>query len=251
MIELASNQEILPSGMYKAMLVRKLLERYQFESPVLEVGCATGEFLDKLASLGKSGVGIDPCAESIEVAKARLEGKPFEVLQNGLFEYDGRGFRSLFIFEVLEHIEADIDAMRRPLDMLEPGGLIMLSVPAKQNLYTEEDAFQGHVRRYERDEMRSKLEAAGFEIKTFWCYNPLPYIRKYLMPKGGENSKDEKSMERRTEESAYDMHPFTNKWVRRLYPIYSRAKFLLRFQDLFLQTDFGAHYLVVAQKPMA
>jgi len=44
------------------------------------------------------------------------------------------------------------------------------------------------------------------------------------------------------------MHPFTRKWVRRLYPIYSRVKFLLRVQDLFLRTDLGAHYLVVASK---
>ena len=235
--------------MYKAILVRRLLRRHGFQSPIIEVGCGTGEFLAELVRYGHSGVGIDMGSNSIQVAKRRLEGSPIEAFECDLFDHDGRGFNSVFIFEVLEHIEPDVQAMRHLYEMLAPSGLIMLSVPAKQALYTDEDAFQGHIRRYERNELRSKLGEVGFEILTLWCYNPLPYLRKYLMRKVDHGGKSDLTMGLRTEESAYDMHPFTNRWVRRLYPIYSRMKFLLHLQDPFLRFDLGAHYLTVACKP--
>ena len=152
-------------------------------------------------------------------------------------------------FEVLEHIEPDREALGRLNDLVVGGGTLLLSVPAKQWLFTAEDAFQGHVRRYERRELQEKLTAAGFEILVFWCYNPLPYIRRLLLHTRSDDTKKGRDLKTKTEESAFDVHPFTRKWVRRLHPIYSRLRWLLRVQDPFLNTDFGAHYLVVARKP--
>ena len=47
-------------------------------------------------------------------------------------------FNSVFIVELLEHIDYDFSVMRKLLNVLSPGGLLMLSVPAKQKLYTAE-----------------------------------------------------------------------------------------------------------------
>jgi hypothetical protein len=164
-------------------------------------------------------------------------------------EYRDERFNSVFIFEVLEHIHDDRAIIDRLFSLTNPEGLLMLSVPAKQSLYGVEDAFHGHVRRYERAELRGKLEESGFEIREFWCYNPIPYVMKYLLPDQVGNPKEDLDEARRTRESAYELHPSKERLVKLLYPIYSRMQFLLKFQNAFLNTDFGAHYLVVAQRP--
>jgi 2-polyprenyl-3-methyl-5-hydroxy-6-metoxy-1,4-benzoquinol methylase len=245
---LTGNQELLPSGMYKKLLLDRIFRRFDFGNPVLEVGCATGEFLCELATRGFEGVGIDLSADSLAAAKKRTSSLPFHIKRGSFMKLEEDDFGTIFIFEVLEHIEDDASALKKLSHMLRMDGKLVLSVPAKQNLYTAEDSFQGHVRRYERDELMGKLEAAGFHPDLFWCYNPLPYFRKYIMRGQSNEVATPAENEERTKESSYSMDPFTGKWVKRLYPIYSRLRFLLRIQDVFLNTDFGAHYLVVASK---
>jgi len=234
--------------MYKEMLLSRLFKKYRFQGRVLEVGCGTGEFTARLSEMGMTGVGIDLSEDSLRAARARLKNGTFELHQKDVLEFEGGPFDCVFIFEVLEHIEQDQRAMERLHGFLAPGGLLLLSVPARQKLFSPEDHFQGHVRRYERDELQGKLRAASFEILEFWCYNPLPYLRRFLLKEDDSAEKSDLEIEQRTKESAHDMHSFTQKWVNRLYPIYSRAQFVLRIQDLFLHTDFGAHYLVLARR---
>lgn len=245
---LTGNSELLPSGMYKKLLIDRIFRRFDFENPVLDVGCGTGEFLCELASRGFEGVGVDLSQVSLAAAEKRTSTLPFRIKHGSFKELNEGDFGTIFIFEVLEHIEDDVAAMKILSQMLREGGRLVLSVPAKQKLYTAEDSFQGHVRRYERDELKEKLEAAGFHADLFWCYNPLPYLRKYIMSGKAKEEAAPVEDEERTKESSYSMDPFTNKWVKRLYPIYYRLRFLLRIQDVFLNTDFGAHYLVVASK---
>jgi hypothetical protein len=70
---------------------------------------------------------------------------------------------------VLEHIPDDLAAMRNIYASIAPGGLLVALVPANRWLYGSLDKHLGHCRRYERSELRRKMEAAGFEVETtFW-----------------------------------------------------------------------------------
>lgn len=73
-------------------------------------------------------------------------------------------------FEVLEHIEDDEAALARIHRMLKPKGRFLMSVPAYRSRWRAEDEYAGHVRRYEREELRDKLESAGFRIQAHWMY---------------------------------------------------------------------------------
>jgi hypothetical protein len=72
---------------------------------------------------------------------------------------------------VLEHIEDDrtaLEAMRR---VLEPGGHLVLLVPALRVLYGSLDQALGHFRRYTPAELGTKLAAAGFELHHLEYFN--------------------------------------------------------------------------------
>ena len=49
--------------------------------------------------------------------------------------------------------------------MLKPGGILLLTVPAHQALWSYFDEAAHHCRRYELDDLRRKLDQAGFEIE--------------------------------------------------------------------------------------
>jgi glycosyltransferase involved in cell wall biosynthesis len=74
------------------------------------------------------------------------------------------GFDTVTFINVLEHTSDDVAALRRAFEILQPGGRLVVFVPAGQDLFGTLDRAVGHQRRYERDELVEKLRQAGFEI---------------------------------------------------------------------------------------
>jgi SAM-dependent methyltransferase len=67
----------------------------------------------------------------------------------------------VFAFEVLEHVEADLEALRSWINFLKPGGRILVSVPAHMRKYSDEDRGVGHYRRYEKCQLEHLLQGVG------------------------------------------------------------------------------------------
>ncbi|MDY0046771.1 MAG: methyltransferase domain-containing protein [Thauera propionica] len=87
-----------------------------------------------------------------------------------LAESSQASFDLILAFEVLEHIEHDLAALRRIHSALLPGGYFLMSVPAYMKKWQKVDEWAGHYRRYEKDELQEKLSSTGFEIRELWSY---------------------------------------------------------------------------------
>ena len=73
-------------------------------------------------------------------------------------------------FNVIEHLEDDLLGLRVIGDLLEPGGRLLLIVPAGPALYGAIDRDLDHFRRYKRAELEDLLRRAGFEPEsTTWA----------------------------------------------------------------------------------
>ncbi len=72
---------------------------------------------------------------------------------------------------VLEHIEDDRASLRAMHDLLEPGGRLVLLVPALRALYGTLDQALGHFRRYARRELATKFREAGFQLRHLEYFN--------------------------------------------------------------------------------
>jgi len=152
------------------LVVRELGQR------VVEVGCGIGNF---------TGLLLD---RELVVALDREEACVLSLLER----FPGRGnlhvltceaasdaFRDLARFlpdsivcvNVLEHIEDDRAALRAMAEVLVPGGVIVLLVPAFDALYGPIDRNLGHYRRYRRGALVSLAEAAGLEIRKLRYVN--------------------------------------------------------------------------------
>lgn len=71
---------------------------------------------------------------------------------------------SIVYVNVLEHIEDDEAEMRTAFDVLKPGGVLTVYVPALPSLYGPFDRRVGHFRRYTKTSLTKVAVNAGFEI---------------------------------------------------------------------------------------
>ena len=85
-------------------------------------------------------------------------------------------FDVIGMFDVLEHIEDDEGMIRTAAKNLTDNGTLMVTVPFGPQLWSNFDIVSGHQRRYLKEELRSKLGSAGFDV----CY--LSHLFSFLAP---------------------------------------------------------------------
>jgi hypothetical protein len=75
---------------------------------------------------------------------------------------------------VLEHISEDELVLEQIAAALKPGGGTILAVPQHPSLWSDADDLAMHVRRYRRNELEAKVEAAGLSVVASTSYAALP-----------------------------------------------------------------------------
>ena len=76
-------------------------------------------------------------------------------------------------FDILEHLEHDLAALREFNRVMRPGGHCIVTVPAFHLLWSEHDEVNQHRRRYRASELRAGFTAAGIEVIRCSYFNAL------------------------------------------------------------------------------
>ncbi|MBA3872816.1 MAG: methyltransferase domain-containing protein [Anaerolineae bacterium] len=148
---------------------------------VLNAGCGSGEMNALMSEHNASWKidAIDVDDEGIQRAqllKDQLSLQNVAIMKSSIEDFHPTGLYDIIISnDVLEHIDDVEQAIQRLVEMLKPGGLLLVSVPALQWLYGYHDELLGHFRRYNR-QLLSKQLAPYFEIKH------LRYFGMLLVP---------------------------------------------------------------------
>jgi SAM-dependent methyltransferase len=131
---------------------------------LFDVGCGSGGLLQFLGASGVPLAGAcDAYPESLALVRRKVAA-PLLVVDEGRLPPLAPGYTLLSLFDVLEHIDDDLGTLRFLLDVLEPGGVLVLTVPAHPLLFDEMDRIAHHRRRYRRTELGDKLRTAGFRV---------------------------------------------------------------------------------------
>jgi SAM-dependent methyltransferase len=122
---------------------------------LLDVGSADGPSVGWLEAGHKVSLDVDP----------RGLHAPSGVCGSLLaLPFGDASFEVVTAFDVIEHCEPEDLALRELHRVLEPGGRLLVSVPAYQWAWTDHDVANGHHRRYTRQRAMAALEEAGFEV---------------------------------------------------------------------------------------
>ncbi len=128
------------------------------QARVLDVGCGDALLLPTLAHFGQAwGVEVDPLTlDPRNPWRERIMTQPL-----GHPAYQGQRYDLVTCLDVLEHIEDDALAVSHLLTMLQPGGSLVVTVPAMQSLWSEHDRVNHHHRRYTRCSLLDLLRPHG------------------------------------------------------------------------------------------
>jgi SAM-dependent methyltransferase len=230
-----------------------LLDMLKDIEPVnfLEMGSGTGDFTKIFLDKGLSGTCYDPGDENRKILGRNLFSYANSVqIVDSLAEIEHKKYGSLLAFEVLEHIENDMEALRQWSKYLTEGGLLLLSVPAHMKKYSNEDRRVGHLRRYEKAALYDLVSNAGFgNIKISNYGYPLGNITRLMsmLFAGRYYEKDKSmSMKERSIKSGAERVGLLNR-ISFLFNEFTMAPFLL-VQRFFYDSDLGDGYVLSATK---
>ena len=150
--------------------------RYQDEFPpwrgegrLLDVGCASGRFLRQMSEIGwtVAGVEFDPeAARKARTVTAEIfEGDPMDA------PFAPGRFDVVTAFHVIEHLPDPLGTLRRMLEWLAPGGLVIVEVPNVAGVggrlfgrYWSGLDFPRHLTHFSPRTMTAMVERAGGRV---------------------------------------------------------------------------------------
>jgi SAM-dependent methyltransferase len=89
------------------------------------------------------------------------------------------------LFDVIEHIEDDFAFLQSIRNLMKKGGRLYATVPSYSLLWSEEDVFAGHFRRYALEDISKVLECAGFQVEFssyIFRFLPIPIFLFRTLP---------------------------------------------------------------------
>jgi SAM-dependent methyltransferase len=216
---------------------------------VLDLGCGSGRLSAALGNAGFEVDGIDVEARAVELGRRILARSGVR----GVTLYDGDafdpehpvaagGYDAMVCVEVLEHVDRWQELLGRGIELLRPGGQLVITVPRDPKQFTMLDEYGGHLRRFHDEQLLSALRDSCEQIyvrRPGWpTMRGIVWIYTRLLTILGRT---------------YDSEARTlwrEPGVLKRFAIQSTYR-LLKFDDLFAGLPFGTHIVVRARKRSA
>jgi hypothetical protein len=181
--------------------IKELIRKFSSDKVFFDIGGGNGFVSLSLQQNGINTVLLEPGLEGCLNAKKRGIRNIIcsSVEEAGILN---ESIQSLGIFDVLEHIDDDKSFLVKLYSLLVKSGYLYITVPAYNFLWSAEDEYARHFRRYSLPHLSDLLDRAGFKViyKTYiFSFLPLPVFLFRSLPrrlKSSRNQVDMKKMER-------------------------------------------------------
>lgn len=145
-----------------------LISKYQKGGDLLDIGCATGQFLHFMAGRGWTVTGIEPDEKTRNYAIAEYGLQVFA--EEKLIEFEDSAFDVITMWHVLEHVSELNNRMEQIRKLIKPAGTILIAVPncesydAKKygNFWSAYD-LPRHLYHFTKSDLIRLAEKHGFE----------------------------------------------------------------------------------------
>jgi len=187
MAEIAGDQQVqseVLEGLATAVNHRRwfveLAVPYLGDDPI-EIGSGLGDYAIEWADRIPRLTATEADPERLVKLKERMVDHPGVSVREMLLPSEDSGHYSAAVsYNVLEHIEDHVGALRSIARLVRPGGAVVLIVPAFMFAMSPVDIATGHVRRYTKKTMRAALTEAGLEVERVQYANALGLVGYYV-----------------------------------------------------------------------
>jgi len=140
------------------------VKHFSYENQIIDIGGGNGYVSTFLQKNNYEVALIEPGVEGCLNAKKRgLKNVVCSTFQN--IGITNNSISNIGIFDVLEHIENDLEFLKNLNSILKTEGKLFITVPAYKFLWSNEDILAGHFRRYTIKQITNVLKQAGFEVE--------------------------------------------------------------------------------------
>jgi SAM-dependent methyltransferase len=158
------------------VITRAFRSHIPSDARVLEIGCGTGIVTAHLRRAGwdVSGVDLGLPTQGVHAQEHLLLGTDVFSLSAEQKER----FTVLALFDVIEHIQDAPTFLFDLLTAFPKVERVIVTVPARKELWTSFDDHFGHFRRYDRDWVRTQFDASGLrtEHTSYFFHSLYPAI---------------------------------------------------------------------------
>ena len=144
---------------------RSLLAYYQaaelVEGDILEIGTGTGYGVEIIAPRAKRFISVD---KQLPKEFLQLDNVDYYDMRVPPIGFENCSFDSVVSFQVIEHIEKDLDFVKEVARVLRPGGRFVVSTPNAPMSLTRNP---WHVREYCADELQNILECHFSKVEAY------------------------------------------------------------------------------------
>ena len=145
----------------KRELCQKVIAKYFKGGKIVDIGCGTGKNVEAFSKYGEVW-GIDNSEEALKFCKKRglnnvIKG---DAEKSNL---PGKTFKLVTLLDVLEHTD-DTKTLKEIHRILKKDGLLLITVPSYQWMFSQWDVVLHHKRRYTKGKLEELLKKNGYEI---------------------------------------------------------------------------------------
>jgi 2-polyprenyl-3-methyl-5-hydroxy-6-metoxy-1,4-benzoquinol methylase len=130
-----SENEVSKQMKIDTFLLRlKQIRKHSPEGSVLDIGCATGFFLEAAKQSGYDPFGIELSEYSSSLAKKKFGNA---AIFNGRLEectFNPSTFDVITMFDLIEHVRVPSETLGQAATLLKPNGIIMITTPDNKSL---------------------------------------------------------------------------------------------------------------------
>jgi SAM-dependent methyltransferase len=156
---------------YEARQRLAWIETWAADGVLLEIGSATGEFVEEATAIGYEAIGVEPSKWATDIARRSGSEVFCGSLTDWRAEYAGFTVDAIAMFHVLEHLEDPVEVLEECRSVLADDGRLFIEVPngwsrAAKSLDPTWDPWQFgfHYWHYTPPALQVLLERAGLQI---------------------------------------------------------------------------------------
>ena len=145
---------------HRAREVLDALEATTDARSIWDIGAGGGSMSLRFSRAGFDVVSVEPLMEG---ATAIAEMGCSDVFCGSLADLrlPAESIRVIGLFDVIEHLDDPEALVAEAVRVLEPSGVVVVTVPAFQALWSNSDEVAGHQRRYSRKELDAFMQSCG------------------------------------------------------------------------------------------
>lgn len=220
----------------RAIAINSILKKNKIEV-LWEVGSGDGNVAIPLAQKKNAVICIEPLVDGALVTARQGFRTYLGTLES--LQLPSNSISAIGAFDVLEHLENPNSLLSEIHRVLKPGGLLLLTVPAHQWLYSDFDESIGHFRRYSKRLLISSLEQTGFRNSRATHMFSILVLPAYFLRKIpswlGRNRDSKRTMK-------------ASKKQKRIMQLIKPVVMLSFFLDKYFNLPFGLSLLSVSRK---